>query len=262
MKRYFRVYRAYAKMSLEALFAYRANFINSSISSVAWGVFSFVSIFLLTSKTSTIYGWKREEIIILTCGYQIMIGVFHTLFSKNFGYMAEVIEYAQLDGFLLKPIDSQFVMSMRWVNYTSIFRIFIGLIFLLYILQNFSIGLDPFITGIFFLLLLVGLLLLYSVWFTVATVLIWFPRLSNIIELMFNVSGMTRYPGELYKHASEYLFLFLLPITLVVATPVKFLFRRTSIFDISELFLVAIIFFISSRKFWKFALRFYTSASS
>ncbi len=262
MKRYISIYKAFAKMSLETLFAYRANFINSSISSVAWAIFSFVSIFLLTSKTSSIYGWKREEIILLTCGYQITIGIFHTLFTANFGRMAEIIEHAQLDGFLLKPIDSQFIMSMRWVNYTSIFRIFIGIIFLIYILQNFSIGLDPFTIGIFFLLLLVGLLLLYSIWFTVATMLIWFPRLSNIIDLMFSVSGMTRYPGELYKHASEYLFLFLLPITLVVATPVKFLFRRTTVFDILELFIFTLIFFVFSRKFWKFALRFYTSASS
>ncbi len=261
MKRYLRVYRTLCAMSLETLFAYRANFINSSVSSFSWGVFSFISIFLLTSKTTTIYGWKREEIILLTCGYGILIGVFHTLFSKNFERMAEVINFAQLDPILLKPMDSQFLLSMRWINYTAAIRIVLGISLLIYFMHALSIVLTWFSFISFFLLLVVGIVLLYSLWFIVATLLIWFPRLSNLIELMYTVSGMTRFPGELYKNASAYLFLFLLPITLIVTTPVKFLVRRATAIDIIELLVFAFVFFVLSRKFWKFALRFYASAS-
>lgn len=261
MMRYVRVYHSLWKMSMETLLAYRANFINSSVSSSAWAVFSLISIFLLTSKTTTIYGWTREEIILLTCGYQIMIGFFHTLFSRNFERMSEIIEYGQLDGYLLKPIDSQFYLSMRWVDYTSMIRIVLGIGFLYYFIQSISLGISPISLLFFFFLLMIGMVLLYSIWFVAATLLVWFPRLSNIIELMFNISGMTRYPGELYKNASAYLFFFLLPIILIVTTPIKFLFQKTSFIDISELTIFALIFFILSRYFWKFALRFYTSAS-
>ncbi len=261
MMRYIRVYRSLWRMSMETLLAYRANFINSTVSSLAWGIFSLISIFLLTSKTSTIYGWSREEIILLTCAYQIMIGVFHTLFSRNFERISEIIEYAQLDGYLLKPIDSQFYLSMRWVNFTSIVRIVLGVGFLYFITRSISLGISMISLLFFFFLLLIGLALLYSIWFIAATLLIWFPRLSNIIDLMFNVSGMTRYPGELYKNASAYLFFVLLPIILIVTTPVKFLFQKTSFIDISELAIFALLFFVLSRYFWKFALRFYTSAS-
>ncbi len=262
MKRYLRVYHTLWKMSLETLIAYRANFINSTVASFAWAVFSFISIFLLTSKTNTIYGWSREEIILLTCGYGILIGVFHTLFSKNFERMAEIINFAQLDPILLKPMDSQFFLSMRWINYAASIRIVLGISFLFYFMHALSIGLTWFSVVTFFILLIIGIVLLYSIWFIAATLLIWFPRLSNVIELMYTISGMTRYPGEMYKNASSYLFLFLLPITLIVTTPVKFVVQRASIIDIASLCMFAIIFFVFSRKFWKFALRFYTSASS
>lgn len=261
MKRYARVYALLWKMSLETLLAFRANFVNSMISSLAWGIFSIISVLLLVSKVTTMYGWTQGEIILLTCVYQIVIGVFHTLFSRNFERMAEIIEFAQLDGFLLKPIDSQFYLSMRWINYTSVTRVLLGIGLSAYFLRYLSIELHVVSLIIFFLLLISGLLLLYSLWFLVATLLVWFPRLSNIMELMFSVSGMTRYPGEMYKHASQYLFLFLLPITLIITTPVKLLVQRASVLNIASLALFTLVFFVFSRKFWKFALRFYTSAS-
>ena len=262
MNRYFRIYRILWRMSLETLLIYRANFINSSISSFAWGIFSYISIFLLTSKTSVVFGWTRGELILLTCGYGIMIGIFHTLFSRNFERMAEIIDFAQLDSILIKPIDSQFFLTMRWINYASIIRIVFGVGFLFYFLHSFAIRITIISVLVFFIFLFLGVLLLYSLWFGVATLLLWFPRLSNLMELMYTVAGLTRYPGEMYKNASEYLFLFLLPLTLIVSTPVKFLVWRASGMDLMFLIFFAVMLFLASRKFWVFALRFYTSASS
>lgn len=176
--------------------------------------------------------------------------------------MAEIIDFAQLDTILIKPIDSQFFLTMRWVNYASIIRIVFGVGFLLYFLHSFELRITVMSTLIFFLFLSLGVLLLYSLWFGVATLLLWFPRLSNLMELMYTVAGLTRYPGEMYRNASEYLFLFLLPLTLIVSTPVKFLVRRASSMDLMFLVFFAVLFFLASRKFWLFALRFYTSASS
>jgi ABC-type uncharacterized transport system permease subunit len=59
--------------------AYRANFINSVISSLGWGIFSVIFMLLLTNKTSSIYQWSRDEILLLTGFYNILGG---TLFIK------------------------------------------------------------------------------------------------------------------------------------------------------------------------------------
>lgn len=262
MKRYLRIYRSLLLLSLETLMAYRANFVNSLLSSLAWGIFSFVSILLITSRAPTIYGWRREEILLLTSGYSIVIGFFHTFFSRNFERMAEMINWAQLDSLLVKPVDSQFLISVWWVNYTSIIRIAVGVAFLAYFLHSLPISLTPGVVIAFIVLTFIGLLLLYSVWFIVTTLIMWFPRMSNIVELMYSVSGLSRYPGEMYRNVSPYLYFFLLPFFVVVATPVRFIIQKTSWIEIVELLGLATILFYISRKFWKFALRFYTSASS
>lgn len=262
MKRYLRVYRAYAKISLQTLLAYRGNFVNNLISTLSWGLFSFVSIYLLTSKASTVYGWTRDELILLTCGYQILIGIFHTLFSRNFERMAETINLAQLDSFLLKPLDSQFVLSMRWVNFLSLIRIVVGLGFSIYVLEHSTLPVSPWNVLFFAFLLGVSIILLYSIWYVVVTLIIWYPRMSNVVELMYSVSGMTRYPGEMYRNAMGPFFAFMIPIVIIMTTPVRALLSKVTLWDVSLLFVLAGMFFYASRKFWKFALRHYTSASS
>lgn len=240
---------------------YRANFINSMISSFGWGLFSIASIVLLTSKSSTIFGWKREEVFVLTASYAILIGIFHLVFSRNFDRLSEIIHFGQLDTVLIKPIDSQFLISFYWVNYTSIFRIVLGIIFNIYLFKVFHFNFSLLNFIYFLILILVGLIVLYSIWFIASTLLIWFTRLSNLIDFLFNITGLARYPGEMIRQLRFYIFLFLLPITLIITVPAKFYLQKGSLSELILLLFFAVILFFASRKFWKFALRYYTSAS-
>lgn len=262
MKRYIKVYAALWKMSFHVLTVYRANFFNSMASSISWAMFSIISILLLTSRTNTIYDWTKTEILLLTCGYQILIGIFHTLFSRNFERMADLIEWGQLDALLVKPLDVQFLLSVSWVNQTSISRILLGFGMLVYIIITTGIQISVIEAVSFVVLLGIGVVLLYSVWFIVATFIIWFPRMSNVIELMYTISGIARYPGEMYQNALGSLFFVLLPIILIVTTPIKLLVSKGSFQETLLLLGFAIGCLSFSRVFWRFALRFYTSASS
>src|SRR6185312_3229309 len=99
------------------------NFINSTISSVGWGIISIISMYILTAKTSSIYGWNRNELLLLAGVYSVSIGIFHTIFSRNFDRFSKVIHLGDLDSILLKPIDSQFSLSFTLFNYMSITRL-------------------------------------------------------------------------------------------------------------------------------------------
>src|SRR5574341_269965 len=129
MKSYLGLYKTLLHLNAENLLASRANFTTNVISSVSWGLFSIFSIMLITGQANAIFGWRREEILLLTAIYSILIGVFHMLFSKNFERFSNLIYYGQLDGLLVKPVDSQFLVSFWLVNYTSIFRIVLGFVY-------------------------------------------------------------------------------------------------------------------------------------
>ncbi|MBI3486011.1 ABC-2 family transporter protein [Candidatus Daviesbacteria bacterium] len=262
MKKYFSIYKTLFILNWSIFTGYRANFLNSIFSSLLWGVFQIITIFVLTAKTSSAFGWTRTELFILISSFNIFIGFYHGIFSNNFERFSEIIHFGQLDGILLKPMDSQFILSLNHINFASFFRILLGIGFLEYlILQNhLQINLIQIIS--FGTLLLIGLILLYSIWFCVMTLTMWFTKLSNLVELMYTFNGITRYPKEMYQGLKGFLFIVILPLSLIVSAPTKILLQRTNFLDILELLIFTLVFFIISRKFWKFALRFYTSASS
>lgn len=260
MLKHLKIYKILLNLNFSTLTAYRANFTNSLIASVGWGIFSVLSMLLVTSKTPIVFGWKREELLILVGAYSIVVGIFHMVFSRNFDRFSRIINRGELDVILTKPLDSQFLLSLWIFNYASFIRIIMGIIFTLYMVQKIGISIGFLEMMGFFLLGFIGLVLLYSLWFLAIATTIWFSRLSNLTELMNTITGISRQPPEMFKEFSSYVFIFLLPLTLIVVAPTRFLLQKATWQEVLLLFLFSVIFFCLSRKFWKFALRFYTSA--
>jgi ABC-2 type transport system permease protein len=249
-------------MNAMMLMTYRANFINSMIATIAWGLFSLFSVVILTSNTSSLYGWSRNELLLLNGYYGLIIGVFHVFFSRNLERFSQVIHFGELDAVLLKPLDSQFMLSLWMVNFASIMRLIIAGCYVWVVASGLSLTFDIGKVIVFASLSLFSIVLLYSLWFCVITLTIWFTKLSNVVELLYNITGMARYPQEMYMQLSWLLMAMLIPVTLLIATPAKVYLQRGTIQDCLMLIGLAVVFFAVSRKFWHFALRYYTSASS
>lgn len=262
MKYYFKVYLRLLDLNLANLFAYRGNFVSTLISSIAWGIFSFVFIILLTWRSPVVYGWKREELILLMALYNIVIGgFFHLFFSRSLGRISTVVHFGHLDHVLLKPIDSQFLLSSRVIAYAQISRIIMGTAATAYLVNKMQIEIGLFNFFAFIVLSAFGLLLLYSLWFLVITLTVWFSRLSNLVDLLYHLNELTRFPSKMFDPVKNYL-IFIIPYTLVLVTPTRALLDKASLQEEMGLILLSILVFYLSRRFWRFALRYYTSASS
>lgn len=262
MKKYLRIYWMLIKINFASIFAYRANFYNSILITVGWGTVSIVSVLLLTSKTSSVYGWSRQELYLLTGLYSIMIGIFHMLFSSSLERFARVISLGGLDSYLLSPVDTQLYMSTKNFRPTSFLRIVIGVGFTLFILHAFHIVFTFISLFVFILLIVVGVLLLYSFWFFVITLTIWNPNLTNLVDFLYNFSNLGRYPPALLLYSKNIILFVLIPITLIASVPAHFVLGKVTIIEMLGLVGFSFTFFIASRLFWQFALKHYSSASS
>ncbi len=262
MKRYLKIYWTFLKLNFSVLLTYRAHFYTSLFTSSLWALFHVATVLLLTARTSSVFGWSRDELLVLTGTVGIFWGFFHIIFARNFDRFAYIVDYGQLDGLLLRPIDSQFYVSLRYINYPAFIRIVVGIIILIWVNSYhrllFSAG--QFIN--FLLFFLVGYIMIYSLWYIITTIIIWQTRLTNINEFLYIISGFMRYPPEVVTSLRNPFAYLLVPFTVVVATPTKFLLQK-KVFGSETLLLLilAVGFFALSRILWKFALRFYTSAS-
>jgi ABC-2 type transport system permease protein len=110
--------------------------------------------------------------------------------------------------------------------------------------------------------ILLSLVILYSLWFIVATTTIWFTKVWNATEVLRSFIEAGKYPMSAYHAAIQFFFMFILPVAFLTTIPAEVIRgTRGPIFILIEL-LIAVLLFTTCRLFWKFALRHYTSASS
>lgn len=263
MKKYLQIYFHFLRLNLFVLLNHRINFINSVVSSIGWSCFSIAAILLLTAKNPSVYGWTRDELLILIGCVNIFLGLFRSIFSKNFERFARAVDLGELDNLLIKPIDSQFLLSFSYINYGGFIRVFLSMVFVWYILSfHLNISITIFDSIFFILFLILGISILYFLWFIILTLTIWYPHLSNINALMYSIDSVIRYPQQMFRQFGNILFFLVFPLTLVVAVPSTILLHKITLYDVLTVLITVVISGYLSRTFWKFALRYYSSASS
>lgn len=263
MSKYIRFYNAILKISLNKFLAYRTDaFINAIFSSGIWTFFNVFSMYLVTLKINSAFGWKTGELLLISCIYNIIIGVFSMLFGRGFSEFSELIDKGKFDLFLLRPIDSQFYVSLHTAYVNGLLRTALGIILAVVISNVYEISVTLQGILLFILSSFLAIILLYSLLFFINTFVIWAPKLDNVNELFYTLRSLGRYPRETFRQLHELFFVIASPFVIIMSAPTKLLLGKAANYDFAELLLLTVFVFICSRLFWKFALRHYTSASS
>jgi ABC-2 type transport system permease protein len=266
MKKNINLSKALLAMSWRLLLQHRSNFFGTIFVSSGWAFMSIITTYLLTRQVRSVFGYTPNELLAINAIHIIFFGVFHAFISRNMERISEYINHGLLDSILLKPVDSQFLLSFTHHNYPALARVVMGVIILWYLMSGQNgepLGFGGFVGVLGFLTLFVcGIILLYSIWFILVTLLIWFPQMDNIVELMYHLNNASKFPMSFYKEYGLFVLIVFTPFALILSVPFRILTGRH---DLTEIFLhvgVTAIFFVASRLFWRFALRHYTSASA
>ena len=262
LKKYVKVYSLFLYTSLCSELEYKANFIIDFITAFL----SLIgSIFLLTiffQNTDSIGGWKFEQALIIQGIYTILNGITNTWFNPNLKEIVKHIREGTLDFVLLKPIDSQFFISLKKISPSGILEIIIGVVLLFY-----SIGINQINLNLGFIFLCLTTLfcsigVLYSLWFLISTTTIWFVKTWNATEVLRSFLYVGRFPLNSFSFSLRIFFSIFIPIAFITTIPSQVFLGLAQIWEIFIELVVFGLFLIISRRFWLFALKYYTSASS
>lgn len=262
MKQFSQVYKSIVSVNASMFFSYRANLFGSLLATSSWTILVIITMLIAVDRAKSVAGWEQPELLLLTGTMLILLGLFELHFKRSFQRLSDTIFQGDLDLLLLKPVDSQFLVTFIHMNFMSILRLVTGIGFVVYIIVYYQLPISFASAVGYGMLLFIGLICYYSIWMMICTILIWSPRLSNLVEVINSMNHTTRFPPAMYQEFNTYLFLFLLPYMFIVATPLHALLGEAQMIDYIGLFGSAIVLFTASRMFWKYALRYYTSASS
>jgi ABC-2 type transport system permease protein len=87
-------------------------------------------------------------------------------------------------------------------------------------------------------------------------------EIDHTIMIYRDLTSLGRFPIDIYKEPLKSILTFVIPVGVMVTLPAKALIGLISPVGVLISFVVGILAIFLSARFWKYALRFYTSASS
>jgi ABC-2 type transport system permease protein len=91
---------------------------------------------------------------------------------------------------------------------------------------------------------------------------IWFVKIYNVTEVLRGFLDAGRYPIVAYPSVYRFFFTFIVPVTFLTTVPAEILLGRSPIGWVIGAACLGLTLLLLSNLLWRFALRFYTSASS
>ncbi len=260
MNRYLTVLKLFWSTAISAELEYRVNFAFATLGSLGSLAGSLFSLFLFYQGDYTFQGWSWEEALIVLGVFTLLQGFSATFLAPNLNQIVKQVQQGTLDFVLLKPISSQFWLSMRTVSPWGLPDLIFGCVLIGY--AGTQLGIESSAYALSAVPLLFGLLSLYSLWFMLGATSIWFVKIYNVTEVLRGLLEAGRYPMAAYPIAYRFFFTFVIPVAFLTTVPAETMLNRVEASWIVGAGVLAVVLLAVSRWFWRFALRFYTSASS
>ncbi|WP_243027256.1 ABC transporter permease [Thermus albus] len=256
--RYLRVFLLFLRLSLAAEMEYRLNFLLGLLSSALTLLGALFGLFLLYQGGYRPGGWSWEEALLVLAAFTLLQGLGSTLLAPNLNKIVEHVQQGTLDFVLLKPLDPQFWLSFRVFSPWGLGDFLLGMGLLVYAGVRLGLGGLGYLAfaGYWFL----GAVMLYSLWFLLATTSIWFVKIYNVTEVLRGLLEAGRFPVGAYPALYRVFFTFVVPVAFLTTVPAEVALGRGAV----SLWAwgLASFLFLLSRAFFRVALRSYTSASS
>jgi ABC-2 type transport system permease protein len=274
---YFRVFLMFVRNSLVRDMMFPANFIIESISSFGWVMMNVGFYLLIFKYTSQISGgdsasgaWDKYQFFVFIATSMFINSIVQMFFMTNADEFSELIRTGGLDFALLKPIDTQFLISLRKVEWASLSNFAVAAVLLAYALPRVEgVEITAWKVIAYVVYVIGGIGILYSLTIVLAAASVWLGRNSSIYDFWFYITTFSRYPMEIYQGpVGDWIrtgFTFVLPILIVVNVPARILAKpmQTDYWYLAlfAIFATAASLF-ASRWVFQRALLSYRSASS
>lgn len=238
----------------------------------------YLLIFQHTDSIGVSTGWGKHEFFAFLGTTWIINAIIQAFLMPNAEEFSELIRSGGLDFALLKPIDTQFLVSFRKVNWSALSNFVVGLMLLAYALAYlpgrttpdwqlswYTIPLYVFFVGC-------GIVLLYSLMMCLAATSIWLGRNQSLYDFWFYITNFSRYPSDIYQVGWGLplwaVFTFVIPVLVVINVPARILAQPVVPSTTQDwwiacfTFIATIAAYLASRWVFQRALLSYRSASS
>jgi len=267
---YFRVWSTFFRNSLVREMTFRGNFIVEGITRLFWFAAQVTLFDLIYRHVPQIQDWSREEYFGFMATTMLVNALVEAFFMPNCANFSELVRTGDLDFVLLKPIDTQFLISFQKVSFAKINQIGMALCLLAYAVSKSGATVTFGSAMMYMLYICVGVGFYYSMMVSLASTSIWLGRNQGLYDFWFYITEFSRYPQNVYRQSGGgeviwFTFSFIVPILLAITVPARIILQKSMQPSAIVLVIAPVstaVLLLASRAFFKLSLSRYRSASS
>lgn len=262
MKRIYRLFLSTFNYAVKREFEFKFNLLFFLIFNTVWLLTSLAGISLVFQAAGTIAGWTQPQAMLLVLVYYITGSIIKAMIIPGAVQLAQLVRTGGFDFYLLRPVDSQLLVSLTKMYPNQLTRLLMVAAVLPWYLGKMGLAVSLSSWILFSILIILAVTAFYSLYFIIASLSFWLQNIFNLNDLFAEILEVGKRTTDIFSGVAGGAVLFVIPVGLVATIPVKVL-MGTAGWEILPWLLVSnLLLFFASRKFFHFAIRFYSSASS
>jgi ABC-2 type transport system permease protein len=259
---YLKILWASLRVSAIADLEFRLNIAVRIFTDIIWYAAQLSVFEVIFRHTHSISGWTLERTRVFMCVLFVVDAFWMFLFQENLDRFSQKIRRGDLDLLLTKPVNAQFMISFQKFSAAYLGNILVTLAMLVYALMTVPGAIHAERLIILFITVPCALGVTYGIRFIFSASALIFTRSENINYLWFQFYRLGMRPDAVYPPWLRWVVLTAIPVGFIASVPARILLDPDDTILLAAAVLFAAFSVYVSTRFWRFALRFYTSASS
>ena len=262
MHRYLSLWNSFFQNSLTRDMEYKANFLGGLFVDMVYYGSKFFFFTVIYSYVDALGVFTRDDVMIFLIVVFLTDTFYMFFFAGNIFQINQLMVKGELDFYLLKPVNKQFIVSFRKVKSYAILSFFILCALLFVQLRSYPEPIPLINILAFIISFFMGVSLWYSIEFMIASSCFWFKNFSVAGWLSHEIFKFSMRPDSIYIGLMRKVLFSFLPMVFIASIPTRTLLYGADIQYLSWQVIISLLFFLISRKVWKKGLMRYESASS
>lgn len=222
--RYLKLYGTYAKLSLMSKLVYKVNAIVGIVAFLFTEATSLLTLYFLVRAVPSIDGYSIYHIGLLFGLTNMAVGIDHLLTDRLWTVAYFEVKLGKLDHMFLRPLPILFQVIASQIQLEALGELIIATAMI--ILCGSQVKMVGGVGAI--LLVILGIIcaavIISSFKILVASLAFKFKRSGPLLQFIYNFSGFTKYPLNIYPKAIQVILTFIIPLGLCLFYPFENLF--------------------------------------
>ncbi|MBU0572521.1 ABC-2 family transporter protein [Patescibacteria group bacterium] len=256
---YLKVWWMMSKNAFLAMLNHRVGVVVFTTGKVLRFAFFGAFLYFLLSKTNTLAGYTLHQTLFFFLTFNLIDVIAQFLFREAYRFRPLIVS-GSFDLILVKPINALFRSLMGGADILDLFLI-PPLVFAVYYVGSL---LDPSASQVFLYIVLVanGLVIATAFHIAVLSLGIITLEIDHTIMIYRDLTNLGRLPIDIYGQPLKGILTYLVPVGVMITLPAKAMMGLVTPVGVTVSFALGFLMIILTLRFWKLALRQYTSASS